>query len=138
MHLLDTCAAIWLMEGRGLDEKPRRIVEASSRAGRLRVSPITLWEIALLLRKNRIALNRPLEEWWDQFLTLARAEVVAIDASIALEAARLPGNFHNDPADRIIVATARVLDAAVVTADRGILDYAALGHLAVLPCRGKS
>ena len=56
------------------------------------------------------------------------------DGDIAIEAAMLPGDFHRDPADRLLVATARLLDLTIVTSDAKILAYAAAGHVRAIAC----
>ena len=85
------------------------------------VSAMTLWEIALLTGKRRIALNLPLQHWRNDFLAQGLLEV-PVTGAIGIAAAQLDG-LHADPSDRIIVATACELDATLLTADRRILDW---------------
>jgi PIN domain nuclease of toxin-antitoxin system len=81
-----------------------------------------LWEISYLSRRNRLVLNKPLDEWLDLSLQLSFATVLPVDGSVAREAARLP-DIHRDPADRLILATARLHDLDVISADRRLSDY---------------
>ena len=83
----------------------------------------------MLVAKERLALGRDVRAWIEAVLDLQGIEIAGLLPSISLDSARLPGSFHADPADRMIVATARHHQATLVTADRQILDYAAAGHL---------
>jgi len=87
------------------------------------VSAISLWEIAKLVELGRLELNVPLEKWFEQALDYPGIRVIELTSEIAVESTRLPGEFHRDPADQIIVATARILKCALVTSDERILDY---------------
>lgn len=127
--LLDTHAWFWLASGE-VDFAPQAsqaIVEASSRDC-LRVSVMSIWEIGMLDAKGRVDLGRPAEAWVRQALAMPGIALADLTPAIALASSRLPGEFHGDPADRIIVATARLTGAALVTRDRLILEYARAGH----------
>jgi PIN domain nuclease of toxin-antitoxin system len=87
------------------------------------VSSISLWEIAKLVELGRLELPVPLEKWFDQALAYPGIELIEITPKIAIESTRLPGEFHRDPADQIIVATARVMKCKLVTSDERILNY---------------
>ncbi len=78
---------------------------------------------------GRLRLGRELSGWIEDVLALPGVSLVAIEPAIAIDSVRLPGDFHADPADRFIVATARHLDAPLLTADRQILSYSAAGHV---------
>lgn len=91
------------------------------------MSAITPWEIALLASKKRIDLHRDPLEWLNATLHLA-----PIEPEIAVASTRLPFDIHSDPADRIIVATARHLGATLVTADQSLLELGKKGHFRVL------
>jgi PIN domain nuclease of toxin-antitoxin system len=88
----------------------------------LYVSDITLWEVATLYSLKRITLDRPLRVWLEQATAPPLVNRVGISPAVAAEAARIPDSFHRDPADRIIVATAMVLGAVVLTTDRRIRE----------------
>lgn len=81
------------------------------------------WEIALLHRRGRLALSRPLDEWLATLRQIENLSFVPLSVDVAVESTRLPGDFHPDPADRMIVALARHLDASLLSADEKILRY---------------
>ncbi len=99
-------------------------IDDAIRTGRLRVSVISLWEISQLEAAGRLHLNMPVEEWMQATLTLPGLKVIELELPIILDAHRLPGEFHKDPADQILVATARHHELTLLTEDKKILDYA--------------
>lgn len=127
MILLDTQALLWLTEDERLGARARQLIDAET--GNLHLSAISFWEIAMLADKRRIVLATTLESWMQRLFETGGFRTIAVDLAIAADAGSLPGNIHGDPCDRIIVATARSLGCAVLTADRAILAYAALGHV---------
>ena len=133
--LLDTHAWIWLVRGDGRIAAPvlEAIFEAAG-ARTLFVSVMSIWEVSLLASKGRLILNRPCLEWVHAALLRSGTEVMALTSEIAVECNGLPGRFHDDPADRIIAATARVEGLTVVTRDRQILAYAAQGYVSAVAC----
>ncbi len=122
LTLLDTHAMVWLAEGLpDLGSEARAAADRALADDRLAVSAISFWEVAMLQGKNRLELSQPLEAWREELLALGLVEVpLTGDAGIA--AATLP-DFHSDPADRLIVATASLLRAELVTADDRILGW---------------
>jgi PIN domain nuclease of toxin-antitoxin system len=119
--VLDTASWIWLAsDPRRLSARARRHVEAADAA---LVSAISVWEVAMLVARRRIALDREVEEWVALALALPKVELASLDPAIAIRSTRLPGEFPADPADRIIVATAIERSAPLITPDRRILDY---------------
>jgi PIN domain nuclease of toxin-antitoxin system len=92
-----------------------------------------LWEVAMLDSKGRIGLGIPCEDWLHHASTAPGISVSPLSLDVAMESCRLPKEFHSDPADRIIVATARVLGATLVTADQKIIDFGGGKLLNVLP-----
>ncbi|MDQ0321324.1 PIN domain nuclease of toxin-antitoxin system [Pararhizobium capsulatum DSM 1112] len=134
MILVDTHVLVWAVhDDPRLGKKARAIIDESTRGSRILVSAITPWEIAMLSEKGRIALGDDVGRWIDRVLALPGIGLAAIEPQIAVASVRLPGEFHTDPADRIIVATARFHQVPLMTADQAILNYGAMGHLAVLP-----
>jgi PIN domain nuclease of toxin-antitoxin system len=131
--LLDTCAWIWLVDGHPKMAKAPCLdaVEAAALDGRLYLAPISMWEVATKAAKGRLALSLPIREWINQGKRQARLLDAPFSSEIAVESTALPGDFHSDPADRLIVATARVLGAALVTGDAKIIDYEASGAIRV-------
>jgi PIN domain nuclease of toxin-antitoxin system len=98
----------------------------------LRVSTISVWEVGMLEAKGRIKLPISCGEWVDQALDAPGIALASISPAIALASSRLPGHFHGDPADRILVATARFLQADLLTRDRQIIAYGQAGHVSIL------
>lgn len=121
--LLDTHVLIWWLQGEGpLSTAQRRVLEAADADSPLRISDISLWEIAILHSLQRIRLALPLREWLAKAVAPPLIRRHGISPAITSEVAALPGSFHGDPADRIIVATARVVGATLLTHDRHILN----------------
>ncbi|MET0180375.1 MAG: type II toxin-antitoxin system VapC family toxin [Novosphingobium sp.] len=136
--LLDTHAAIWLVEGL-LADRPRDEVILAGLAGRCFVSWVTAWEVGLLARKNQqgvarfAALPDPLA-WYSALVGKPVITETPLSAEILIASSHLPGQLHADPADRMLIATARARDCALMTRDAAIHAYAAQGHVAVIPC----
>ncbi len=121
MILLDTHALIWWIEG---NERPsRRAAAAIKEHGPALVSPISFWELGILVERGRVSVDRDLTRWYRDLLASGTAEVAPLTPSGAISAARL-SEFHGDPADRFIYATARELDVVLVSKDARIRDYA--------------
>ncbi|MCY3793360.1 MAG: type II toxin-antitoxin system VapC family toxin [Gammaproteobacteria bacterium] len=121
--LLDTHVLIWwLNDLTRLSPQQREVVEAASPDAPMHVSDISLWEVAMLQSLGRIRLALPLREWLDGAVAPPLVRRHGISPAIAAEVAALPDSFHRDPADRILVATARVLGATLLTSDRRIAD----------------
>ena len=107
-------------------------LEDRSKAGALRLAPISLWETAMLVSKGRLRLDLPVQAWLLKAMTMPGLELVPLGPEIAADSCFLPGDFHGDPADRLIVATTRRVGGTLITCDRAILDYGALGWVAVM------
>lgn len=129
--LLDTHAWVWFRLGEAAAFRGASIEAIHGAASRsaLRVSVISVWEVALLAAKRRLQLGLPVAEWVRGALGAPGLLVAELTPDIAVEACNLPGDFHDDPADRMIVATARATGATLYTKDRAILAYARHGHL---------
>jgi PIN domain nuclease of toxin-antitoxin system len=120
--LLDTHVLIqWVEGGSRLTRAQRRVLDDASEEHPVMVSDITLWEIANLASLGRIGLDRPVRDWLEAAVAPPRVRRVAISPAVAAEVAALPSSFHRDPADRIIVASARTVGATLLTQDRLIL-----------------
>lgn len=129
MILLDTHVLIWLRQGsRRLGAVARRETEQAWRAGEAAVSAISFWEVALLHERGRMTLSRDIPSWRLQVLQAGLREI-PVDGEIGIRAWNLD-DFHRDPADRLIVATA-LGGHRLVTADRRILEWP--GPLARIP-----
>ncbi len=121
MILLDTHVILWLRAGsQSLSSIARAEIDQALHSGDLAVSSISFWEIAMLKRKRRIALSGSLEHWYRTQLEQGIVEI-PVNGTIGLRAANLP-NFHADPADRLIVATAQE-GHRLITADERILSW---------------
>ena len=130
MILLDTHVLIWAAEdNRRLGEAARATIEEARYSDRVGVSAITPWDIALLVEKGRLQLAMELGAWIRTVFQAPGIHLVPIEPAIAIDSVRLPGNFHADPADRLIIATARRWGAPLLTADTAILAYGAEGHV---------
>ena len=122
-YLADTHVLVrWLLDERALSNAQRRVVRRISPERPLIVAEITLWEVATLYELGRLRLPLPLRDWLERATAAPLVERVGISPAIAAEVAALPKSFHRDPADRILVATARALGASLVTSDQRIVD----------------
>ena len=130
MILLDTHTLIWsVSEDPRLGERAQAEIEDAGRTSGILVSAITPWEIALLTEKGRLNLGQEVSSWIRTALALPGMHLAPIEPAIAVDSVRLPGTFRADPADRLIIATARYFNVPLVTADKAILAYAATGYL---------
>ncbi|WP_244816653.1 type II toxin-antitoxin system VapC family toxin [Caballeronia sp. Lep1P3] len=124
MIVLDTHALVWWIGGGALGKEARAAIEHESATdGEILVSTITAWEIALLVRRGKLALAMDVGDWIDKVGRINGVRFVPVDRRIAVQSVDLPGELHDDPADRFIVATARSLSAPLVTKDRNIRAY---------------
>lgn len=135
--LLDTCALIWLANGDPLQgQADAKIIHAALADG-VFVSPISAWEIGML---SRTRAGRTIEflpdpaTWFARFMAGPAIKPAAFTADIAIAASRLPDPLHGDPADRLLIATARHLAMPIVTRDARIIAYATAGHVSVITC----
>jgi PIN domain nuclease of toxin-antitoxin system len=132
--LLDTHAAIWAADGR-LTAKSVTLIEDAQKRGELLLSPITAWEIGMLVSKGRLAITSTVNDYVRALFGQQGVVLAQFTPTVALAATALPGTLHGDPADRMLVATAAAYGASLVTRDRKILAYAkATGYLRCLPC----
>ncbi len=134
--LLDTHALVWLVVGdERLRPAVRRRIEAAAQQQQLWVSAITPWEVGMLVARARLVLDRDVMDWLQAALALPGIRLAPLEPVVAVASTRLPGGMHGDPADRLIVATARQLGAVLVTADAALLAYGQFGHVQVLSAR---
>jgi PIN domain nuclease of toxin-antitoxin system len=131
--LLDTHAWVWLLNGsERLGSKARKAIQQSVAEEAVLVSAISPWEVAMLVAKGRLVLDRDVSEWVQTALSLPGIRLEPISPEVAVASTRLPGTIHADPADRLIAATARHLGSTLITADQLLLDYGKGGHLRTL------
>ena len=136
--LLDTHVFIWSVIGAPMSTEAVEIIADAAEQDALGVSIVTAWEIGLLARNVATPTGRMFapdpKAWVDKALSNDGVMLVPLSVEAATRAWSLPEPFHKDPADRLLVATARALHATLVTRDRAILDYAALGHVRAIAC----
>ena len=134
--LLDTCASIWLFEQQPMSDASLDAIRLAAGMARVLISPVSAWEVGLLARRARARLSfQPSpHDWFTDLLALAGMRLTPLSPRAAIAASYLPGTLHSDPADRLLIATARDLGVPLVTRDRRILDYAAQGHVEAIAC----
>jgi PIN domain nuclease of toxin-antitoxin system len=132
--LLDTHVWLWYVEGdrKRFSRRIEPLVERATQRGDLIISAISVWEIAVLESIRRIELSHDVRTWVGRALSFPGVQFKGLTPSVAIESTRLPGALHRDPADRILVATARLLGASLVTCDERLLAYAKPGHVRVV------
>jgi len=124
--VLDTHALVWWVNGDpDLSTAAQNAIsnEIDGEEGIILVSSISAWEIALLVQKGRLTLTTNVDDWLATIKEIDGVRFVPIDNEVAVQSTRLPGEFHPDPADRMIVALARHMSAPLVTADTKIRSY---------------
>ena len=124
--MLDTHALIWWVNGdQQLSSVARKAIakELAADGGQILVSAISAWEIAMLIAKDRLVLTMDLDDWLATVDSIEGVMIVALSTEVAVQSVRLPGSFHADPADRIIVALARYFSVPLITADSRIQTY---------------
>ncbi len=125
MIVLDTHAWIWFTSKPDvLSRKAKSAVDAAVKKKNVFVSSISAWEVALLVKNNRLKLTMDVTDWIAKSENLPFFQFIPVSNSIAVKSANLPPPLHPDPADRIIIATALSTGAAIVTKDKKISDYA--------------
>jgi len=134
--LLDTHAWVWFVSGeeKRFARRAWRAIERACKRDDCWVSVISVWEVGMLVSKGRLTLSMSPAEWTKRALQAPGMSLAPLTREAAVESSFLPGHLHGDPADRLLVATARHLRARLATADDKILSYAVLHQLAVLPC----
>ena len=131
--LLDTHVWIWLINGeKRMERGPLIRWLRQSPPVSIRVSVLSVWEVGMLEAKGRIELPLGCLEWVQRALEAPGLALVPLTAEVAVASSRLPGVFHGDPVDRILVATARELDVTLVTQDSKILSYSKEYRLPVI------
>jgi PIN domain nuclease of toxin-antitoxin system len=133
--LLDTHAAIWIAEDQPIASKATEAVDATYQAGStVFVSAISAWEIGLLVSRNRLSLVATPERWFQRLLAIPGVQLADLSPDILIASSFLPGTPPRDPADRIILATARDLGATLITRDRLLLKYGEDGQVSTIQC----
>jgi PIN domain nuclease of toxin-antitoxin system len=132
--LLDTHAWLWYAEGMSERLRPATIkrLDDARKGDGLVISAISVWEVGMHAARGRIRLAVPLRDWVERALSAPGVRLVPLDAAVAAESTLLPGEPQGDPADRFLIATARMHGLVLATRDQQILDYAKRGSLRVL------
>ncbi|MCP4607551.1 MAG: type II toxin-antitoxin system VapC family toxin [Planctomycetes bacterium] len=129
MIVLDTHIWIWWVDGNvRLTENQRQHIQTNQANG-LGISVISCWEVAKLVELGRLELLYPVKDWIEQALLYPGISLLNLTPEIAIQSTQLPGTFHRDPADQILVATAKVWDCPILTMDSKILNYAHVQRL---------
>jgi PIN domain nuclease of toxin-antitoxin system len=133
--LLDTHTAIWLTENQPIASTAVEAIDAVYQSGgMLLVSPITAWEVGLLVSRNRLSLVAKPERWFQRVLAIPGVRLADLSPDILIASSFLPGEPPRDPADRILLATAREFGARLVTRDRLLLRYGEDGQVSTVAC----
>jgi PIN domain nuclease of toxin-antitoxin system len=137
--LLDTCAAIWFANGAPLNQAAFHAIIAAVLADGVFVSPISAWEIGFLSRPRKagaptLEFQPDPKTWFARLMAGTNFKAAPLTPDIAIDSAYLPGNLHNDPGDRLLIATARHLGMPLITRDARILAYAGQGHVQAISC----
>jgi PIN domain nuclease of toxin-antitoxin system len=133
--LLDTCAVIWLVHGDKLAPAAIKLLRETEESNATTlVSPITAWEIGLLVTRGRLNLLTPPQRWFARLFDAPGVQLADMSPDLLIASSFLPGTPPRDPADRIILATARDLGCTLITRDRALLDYGEQGHVRVVEC----
>lgn len=124
MIVLDTHVLIWWI---GQKERLTRIahkkIDESAKKKQILVSSISIWEIYLLVKRGRLKLTMDVDIWVREIENISIIQFIPVDNQIAAKSVTLPGSLHNDPADRMIIATAQQEGAVLITADKRIQKY---------------
>lgn len=133
--LLDTCALIWLVQGDKL--MPQSVALLSAAAERddgVFLSPISAWEVGLLVSRQRLQMRMSPHQWFAKAASAPGVRLADMSPDLLIASSFLPGRPPRDPADRIIVATARDLGVTLITRDRVLIEYGKQGHVNVVEC----
>src|SRR5580698_3011584 len=123
--LLDTHCWLWAQLGliQKLSKAALDAIRGAESKGNLRISVISIWELAMLEKRGRVALPMNVRTWVDEALSKPGIDVSPLTPEMMIESVHLPGDLHGDPADRMLVATARVLGATLLTKDEQLIRY---------------
>ena len=128
--LLDTHTWIWLFNGSiELSQDAIEQINLAGNQGKVFISAISVWELSMLVAKDRVTLSKPIHQWVKDSFSQPGVNLSSMLPEIAIESSFLPGEFHGDPADRIIVSTARINSLILLTRDKKILSYGEQGYV---------
>lgn len=125
MIVIDTHIMVWWVSGdKSLSRAAAKAIKDTLAQGsEVIISSISAWEVSMLIAKGRLVLSMDVESWLDEVAQIDGVRFMPVDNEIGIKSTMMPGEFHKDPADRMIVATARKLAVPLVTADEKIIEY---------------
>lgn len=135
--LLDTCAIIWLVNGDTLHDKALAGIAAAALSNDLLISTVSAWEIGMLSKSKAgraLAFSPDPKTWFARVMARPGVRLAPLIPQVAIAASWLPDPLHGDPADRLLIATARDLGVPIITRDAKIIDYAGQGHVQAILC----
>lgn len=133
--LLDTCAAMRIADGTRLRPEATEALNVSAtQRVPVMISPITAWEVGLLVSRKRYPTTMTVQSWFDSLVVPPFSELAELTSGVLIESSFMPGEPPSDPFDRIFIATARARGYRLMTSDRKILAYAEQGHVQAIPC----
>jgi PIN domain nuclease of toxin-antitoxin system len=133
--LLDTCAVIWIAEDQPISDTAALALDNAHAADQfVYVSPITAWEVGLLVARGRLTTIIKPQLWFERVLDVPNMRLADMTPDLLISSSFLPGEPPRDPVDRIIAATAREYGYTLVTRDRLLLTYAEQGHIQAVGC----
>lgn len=132
--LLDTHIWLWLLLGdKSLKKSIINVIKKAATHHTIYISAISMWEVAMLEHSERITLGSPTDEWIHKALSTPGINLAHLTPEIVVDSVKLPDHFHKDPADRMIVATARTMGLTLITRDNRILEYSNRGYVSTIP-----
>lgn len=133
--LLDTCALIWIVTDQPLASKGADVLAGAMESGAITyISPVSAWEIGVLVARDRLKLLVTPQRWFQAALSAPNVQLAQTPPELLIDSSFLPGRPPRDPADRLIAATARDLGCKLLTRDRELLDYGKQGYISVVAC----
>jgi PIN domain nuclease of toxin-antitoxin system len=133
--LLDTCAVIWVAEDQPISRTAASALDEAHAADQfVYISPISAWEIGLLVARGRLTMIVKPQLWFQRILDVPNMRLADMSPDLLISSSFLPGDPPRDPADRILAATAREYGYTLMTRDRVLLNYAEQGHIQALSC----
>lgn len=131
--IIDTHIFVWFMEGtNNLSSKEIKLINKIINSSQIIISAISFWEIAMLEKLKKISISIPIKDWINKAISQKGIKIAGLDIDILIESVYLPGNFHKDPADRMIVATSRIKEIPLLTHDTRIIKYGQEGHVQLI------
>ena len=130
--LLDTHILIWYAEGINLSTNQIGLIENTRKKKELYISAISIWEITMLANRSKLIFSIDIHDWIKKLLSTLGLELIDLSVPILIQSCELPNYPHRDPADRMIIATSRINNIALMTLDRKIIDYGKEGYFKLI------